>query len=333
MTSQAPSHHRETGLQDRTPLTLRGLWRLGRPAMILWVLALPLFGYFFELWNRAIDFRHFRRMVLVLGAWLALHLGTMWLNAALDRDEESPLFASATPVPDHVDLAGYAALAACVFFAFEAGPGPLACAVPCVMLAVLYSHPWTVWKGHPLLGPFTNVVGYGLLSPVAGWLVVEQAPSLRMVVTFSLLACMVTGGYFAAQAFQQGADEARGYRTLVVTAGPERTLRLARWLMLVPVCSGLVLSVAGFYPRSCLPFFPYFLWVESYLRRWRAQPDGGDARWASGYLKRLLVGGLLLLAVAYVEYRIQYELRGPVAGRATSFGYPGPAMPGHAPLW
>ena len=49
-------------------------------------------------------------LALVLLAWVALHAGTLWLNAALDRDEGEVLWGRAVPVPANAALGGYAAL-------------------------------------------------------------------------------------------------------------------------------------------------------------------------------------------------------------------------------
>jgi hypothetical protein len=132
------------------------------------VLALPLVGFGWAHWDRALLLSGVGGLPALLAAWAALHAGTLWLNAALDRDEGPVLLGRPVAVPGSAGWWGHAALVV-LLLAFVAGrPAGWAC-LACAVLAVLYPHPRTAWKGHPWLGPAVNLVGYGLLSPFAGW--------------------------------------------------------------------------------------------------------------------------------------------------------------------
>jgi 4-hydroxybenzoate polyprenyltransferase len=186
----------------------------------------------------------------------------------------------------------------------------------------LYSHPATVWKGHPLGGPVINGVGYGLLSPLAGWAIAEVEPDLRSLVVWLLGGLGTLGCYFAAQAFQRGEDAARGYRTLVVTHGPLGALRAARMCLALGFLGGVALSAFGWLPRSCLLGAPLWLWVDRWLKRWSRQPEGGGERWARGLAVRLLVAAVFGIAVALADYVNDLVRGDPVAGLATVRGRP-----------
>jgi len=228
------------------------LWSLSRPRMLPFVLLLPLLGYGWAHWDHALDLVGPGRMGLVLMAWALLHAGTLWLNAVLDRDEEPVLFGSPVAVPQGTATAGYLSLAATVGVAAAAAPLAGLAAAGCAALAVLYSHPRSRWKAHPLGGPAINAVGYGLLSPLAGWAVVGAPLDLRSLLVWPLLAVGLLAPTFAAQAFQGEADRRRGYRTLVVLRGPEACLRAARAALLLAVAWGLGLAAIGLVPRLCL---------------------------------------------------------------------------------
>jgi hypothetical protein len=266
-----------------------------------------------------------------LAAWALLHAGTLWLNAALDRDEGEVLLGRAVPVPVDIVPWGYAALVAAVGVAWSAAAAiGLACA-GCAVLAVLYSHPRFAWKAHPLGGPVVNALGYGLLSPFAGFAAAGVAPDKRSVAVWILGAVGVLGAYFAAQAFQQAEDSARGYRTLVVTHGPVACLQAARVCVAVGLVGAVALAVAGWLPRVCLVCLPLHLWVDAHFRAWIARGDGGDESWARELARRLLWAGLLALAVTAGEY-VSGALAGePVAGLGTAAGHP-PDRPRLPPL-
>ena len=192
----------------------------------------------------------------------------------------------------------------------------------CAVLAVLYSHPATMWKGHPVGGPFVNGVGYGLLSPAAGFLVVGVPPTVRTALVWPLVGAVVLGTYFAAQAFQGDEDRARGYRTWVVTRGPQATVDAARWCIDLGIGGGVLLAVFGWLPRLCLLCVPGWVVLHRWLRRWREQPGGGDASWALGFTRRLLwvgLAGVLAAGIAYVDDSLRDR---PVAGLGTAAGHP-----------
>lgn len=305
------------------------LWVHARPALWPFLWLLTLFGYGWAHWDRGLLIRGGSAYLGVVAAWTLLNAGTLWLNAALDRDEGEVLMGRHAPLPPGLAAWGYAALAASVAVAAWAHPGAGLCAAACAALAVAYSHPRIAWKGHPIGGPMVNLVGYGLLSPLAGWSCVDVAMNPRTAVVFGLGAVAILGTYFTAQAFQGDEDAARGYRTLVVTHGPRVVLTAARVCFAVLVVGAVGVAVAGWVPRINLLALPLVLWVDRYLARWSRQPGGGDVGWAKAFAFRLLAAALAMLALNFGEY-VRADLAGePVAGLGTAAGRPTdrPALP------
>lgn len=312
--------------------TASALWVLLRPRLVPFLLLLPFFGWSWAHWDRALTMQGGPEITRVLAAWVLLHTGTMWLNAALDRDEGEVLMGRAVPVPDGIAPLGYLALALCVPIAASAGLVAGACAAGCALLSVLYSHPGLAWKGHPLFGPLTNVLGYGVLSPIAGWSVVGVPANPRTLVCAGLFAVGILAPYFAAQAFQREEDAARGYRTLVVLVGPRATLLAARASMAIVLLGGVGLSLAGWLPLACLIALPFWVWIDRFLAAWSREPNGGDARWAHRFAYRALVGVAVLIAGCFAEYTQQSRANTPVAGLGTRSGHPTdrPRLPPYA---
>jgi 4-hydroxybenzoate polyprenyltransferase len=299
------------------------LCQLARPRLLPFVLLLPVAGFGWAHWDRALQFRGGSDLLWVVAAWTALQAGTLWLNAALDRDQGEVLLGRAAKVPPGIVPWAYVALAAGVSFGFVAAALPGCAAAVCAVLAVLYSHPRTIWKGHPVLGPLVNGVGYGLLSPLAGWAVVRVAPDARTIAVWLLAGLAVLGCYFAAQTFQRDEDRARGYRTLVATHGPRATLLAGRVCIGVALLGGAALAAGGWLPRLCLVALPLGWWIDRWLRRWSALPDGGNEHWARGLALRMLLAGLVCVGLAYVDYGLALLADAPAAGFGTAGGHPG----------
>ena len=308
---------------------LSSLLALARPRLLPFVLFLPLVGFGWAHWDRALPLEdgEEERLLLVLLGWSALQTGTMWLNAALDQDKGDTR-PTALPVPPGIVPCGLVALLAGVGLCFAANPLAGLSSLICAGLSLLYSHPATVWKGHPVGGPVVNGIGYGLLSPLAGWAVVGVNPNIRSLLVWLAGGMGTLGCYFAAQAFQRQEDAARGYRTLVVTHGSQGALRAARICLGLGFLVGMALAAFGWLPRSCLVGVPLWLWLDRWLRRWSMQPAGGGERWARGLAVRLLVGAVVAIGVATADYIDDLFRGGPVAGLATVRGRPADVPPG-----
>ena len=281
--------------------TARDLLLLARPKGTLLLLAVPLTGYGFAHWDGWLPLTRPAAMALVLAAWVLLSSASLWLNAALDGDEGAALFSeSGVGRPKHLVAYGYVALACAVALASSAGflPG-VTCAV-CSVLAVLYSHPAVMWKAHPVMGPLVNGAGYGLASFFAGYAVASPRMTAGSALAMSLLGLFATGMAFAAQAYQREDDARRGYRTLVVTAGPAACLRVAAWCARGALFGVAIGALLGVYPRLVLFGLPVFALAEITMARWRRAPDGGSARFAAAFATRMLAGGAVLVMLATV---------------------------------
>lgn len=301
---------------------LRALWRLSRPKLLPFVLGLVVLGWAWAHWDRALTVQGGRELGLALLAWTSLNAGTLWLNAALDRDEGPVLLGDPVVPPPSTSVAAYVALAVAALLGLAAGPVVGACAAGCAVLAVLYSHPAAVWKGHPVGGPAVNVLGYGVLSPMAGFSVVGVPPDVRTALVWPLAGIGILGVYFAAQAFQADEDRRRGYRTLVATHGPAVVLRAVRGCLFVGMAGGLLLTLAGWLPRTLLPCVVGWWWVDAHLSDWAATPGGGTEAHARGFARRLGWVLAVAIALAFVPYVVDSAGDRPVAGLGTAAGHP-----------
>lgn len=285
-------------------------------------------------WDRALTLRGADAWWWLAASWWALHTGTLWLNAALDQDEGEVLFGKSVRPPRHVEHYGYVALIASVLLAMQAGAVAGGCGAVCAILAVLYSHPLTQWKGHPIGGPLVNGLGYGLLSPMAGWSLVGVESNPRTLMVWVLVLLGVMSCYFMAQAFQEKEDAERGYRTLVVTHGPSGALWAARLCLLLAFGGGMLLAALGWFPRTCLIGLPLWVWIDRWLYRWSR--SGGSEQKARVFAQRILLTVIVILALVFTEYARASYAGEPVAGLGTASGHPPdrPVLPPRAmALW
>jgi hypothetical protein len=286
----------------------------------VWIVGLlPLIGYGWAHWDRAVPLWRPEAAIAVSLAWIVLHAGALWLNAARDRDEGEVLLGGRADVPAGTTILGGATVTLAAVVNAAGGPGAFVCAAAAAVLAVLYSHPRTSWKAHPILGPMTNVFGYACLAPASGYSILETVPTWRTAAVAALLGTAVLAATFAAQVFQEQEDRARGDRTLVATHGASLTLRVARTLFAAAgvQCAGL--AALGWLPWHVMAALPALVALDLHLRRWLTP---SDARGGAG-----LVGlGLLALGSGLAGATADYLARAladvPVAGLGTPAGHP-----------
>lgn len=290
---------------------------LARPRMLPMLWLAVFFGFMLSHWEDGAPLHGVGRLALALGAWTLLHAGTMWLNAHRDQDTGPVAFGTAVAVPENADRVGILALGGCVLLAGLDGRALGAVALAAALLSLAYSHPGAAWKAHPIGGPAVNMLGYGLLTPLAGLVVAGAGIGPRTLWVLGVLVLAMGGLAFAAQAFQGEEDRARGDRTLVATHGPRAAVLAARALLDAAALMALVGAAWGWFPLACLVGLPVMVAVDRFLVRWARHPDGGGPGHARR-LVRMLVGMLLVMVVGAIGAHVSGLVAGaPPAGRNT----------------
>ena len=293
-----------------------------RPKGLLCVLCLPLIGYGWGHWDYALPARGLDELVFVMLAWTCFHCGSMWMNAYLDRDECDVIFGTATHVPPWIPSLS--------FVTFLIGIG-ICCAVSWWMGGIgvvvalsgwLYSSRIYCLKGHATGGPLVNAVGYGLLSPLAGWLIVDVAMNPRTAVTSAVLLMGVMGSYFCLQGYQYDEDRKRGYRTLVATHGVAITLGVGRTCFGIVVLLILLMAIVGWYPSIVVCTVPVWLWFDRWIMLWRKAEVPEDIFWPSGFVRRATALGVFFFLCVFGVYIWDSFSGQSVAGFATPAGHP-----------
>src|SRR5713101_8523906 len=122
---------------------------------------------------------------------------------------------------------------ALVQYAPSEGIGPLTAAIGrfgfllmtvlMTLLSVAYSSPRVHWKGIAGLDLLTNMVGFGVLCPLAGWSLLRPIESVPWWF-IGTIALFLGALYAPTTASDAAADQTFGIRTLAVRLGVRRTL-------------------------------------------------------------------------------------------------------------
>lgn len=149
-----------------------------------------------------------------------LNGGTLAINSAFDQDEGDVGYLRQPPKPPkylfHVSLAMLVASAALGFvlprvFAWSN--------LVCVVMAVLYSVPPVRLKARAGWDVIINCLGFGLLTPLAGWGLTGRPVSAGFWWVCVGFAFLFGSLYPMTQIYQIEEDRSRGDRTLVIQMG------------------------------------------------------------------------------------------------------------------
>jgi 4-hydroxybenzoate polyprenyltransferase len=167
--------------------------------------------------------------VLGMALWvICLNGGTLALNSAYDRDEGDIAYLRQPPrPPSHLARFGLALMFAGLIGTIVLPLGYRMAYAVCLVLSVLYSVPPIRLKAVPGADWIINMVGFGTLTPYAGWattgLPVGPVGRLVLLGFCPLFAAL----YPLTQIYQFEEDARRGDRTLARTFGVRRSLVVA----------------------------------------------------------------------------------------------------------
>ena len=184
-----------------------------------------------------------------LGLWVVcLNGGTLALNSAYDQDDGDIAYLHEPPPPPvHLALFGFLLMAAGLAGSLLLPLGYRLAYGICLVLSVLYSVPPIRLKSVPGADWAINMVGFGTLTPYAGWATsgvpVTSAGRLILVGFCFLFAAL----YPLTQIYQYEEDARRGDRTLAGTLGPQRSLVVS------VICAALAFLLFGWAARVAWP--------------------------------------------------------------------------------
>jgi 4-hydroxybenzoate polyprenyltransferase len=168
--------------------------------------------------------------LLGIGLWVAcLNGGTLAINSAFDRDESDVAYLRQPPPPPrHLFAWGLGLMVGGLVVALaRLSSGYAAAYAACLVLSVLYSVP--PWRLKAVAGADwgINLVGFGALTPLAGWLAVGARPTTWAWLLVSGFGALFASLYPLTQLYQIQEDEIRGDWTLARRLGIGTSLRVA----------------------------------------------------------------------------------------------------------
>lgn len=202
--------------------------------------------------------------------------GTLAINSAFDQDEGDIGYLKAPPKPpSHLATFSSILLGLSALLGFLL-PLPFALInLACVVMSVLYSVPPPRLKARAGWDLLINCVGFGLLTPLAGWALTGRPFSRPILLASVGFAFLFATLYPMTQVYQVAEDSRRGDRTLVIQVGVGRSLGLA--LLAALVAHGFFLAgvlALGREPRFLVPSLLAWLAILlPWLRGWRTWTD------------------------------------------------------------
>ena len=198
--------------------------------------------------------------------------GTLAINSAFDKDEGDIGYLKQPPKPPkYLFQVSAGMLLLSLALGFVLPPLFAWSNALCVVMSILYSVPPIRLKARAGWDVLINCLGFGLLTPLAGWGVTGKAPAapfLAVVLGFALLFGAL---YPLTQIYQIEEDRGRGDRTLVIQLGESLSLSLALLAMILAhgcFAWGMLRSGSGL-PWLLLSLVAWLLVLVPWRMAWR----------------------------------------------------------------
>jgi lycopene elongase/hydratase (dihydrobisanhydrobacterioruberin-forming) len=164
-----------------------------------------------------------------LAIWVILgNGGTLAINSAFDHDEGDIGYLDAPPrAPRHLAAFAFALMAAGQLMAFALPRGFWLAYAACFAMSLVYSVPPVRLKAMAGADWVINMIGFGTLTPYAGWALSGRPLPLVQAVVLWAFCPLFASLYPLTQIYQFDEDARRGDRTLALMLGTRGSLWVA----------------------------------------------------------------------------------------------------------
>lgn len=228
---------------------------------------------------------------LGLVLWVVfLNGGTLAINSAFDKDEgDIGYLREPPPVPRHLFGFGMALMVIGGALSLQLPDGFTAAYGVCFVMSVLYSVPPFRFKAVAGVDWVINMIGFGALTPYAGWALTGRPLDRPALLVFAAFAPLFAALYPLTQIYQFEEDRRRGDRTLALMLGERASLRLAVGATVAAFALfGMAGAGRGWFAaaawggwRGGLLVVAFGAWLAvllPWLARWRAMTPGEHQR-------------------------------------------------------
>ena len=169
---------------------------------------------------------------LTMLGWLIfvvmLNGGTMAINSAFDKDEGNIGYLRNPPKPPKYLLhLSIVMLTISLLLGFTLPSLFMWCNTSCIIMSVIYSVPPLRLKAKAGWDLLINSLGFGLLTPLAGWGLTKKPLTISMFIIITGFMVLFGALYPLTQFYQITEDIDRGDRTFIVVIGKKQSLILS----------------------------------------------------------------------------------------------------------
>ena len=240
-------------------------------------------------------------LLLALFVWVVcLNGGTLAINSAFDRDVgDVGYLDSPPPAPGGLAWFSVGLMALGLLLAFRLPSGFVAAYATCVMLSLAYSVPPLRLKAVAGADWIINMVGFGTLTPYAGWAATGRPLSTAAFWILLGFIPLFASLYPLTQLYQLDEDRERGDRTLAIAIGVRASLAVALVAALLAFAAFARAGIIAAIPvrGSVALTVALVAWLAVLVPWWRSEPIRSMAQRKRGMYQALMAWAVTDVAI------------------------------------
>lgn len=247
-------------------------------------------------WNATIDWLW---AVIAWIAWNTIGNGAILsFNTHYDQDEGDIGFLNSPPkIPKHLNLFAWALFILGGIISFYINNPFFFAYLFFAIFGILYSMPPIRLRNIIGADLVVNVILYGFLTPLAGFLSVNQHPEPYVYFIFGIMGMLLGSGHPLTQLYQYDEDKKKDNKNMTVTLGKKKAILVSIILGNVTYLILLAGIIFDLLPKLMLITLPIYLIANFYVFYWyKNYTTINEKKWMyRGYALNLIIDVVLVL--------------------------------------
>jgi len=244
------------------------------------------------------------RIIIAWFCWNFIMNGaTLAFNSHYDKDEGDIGFLNnPPPIPKYLNIFSLVLFAISAVISYNINMQFFILTLIGIFLGIIYSIPPIRLRNVAGIDLLINSIGYGFLTPLAGYMIIETTLTPTVFITLIILACVVASGFPLTQIYQYEEDKRKGNKLITVLLGKKKAIVLSMILGNLTFIGIMILIITGILPKLLLALSIVYIisviWIIRWYRNYKTVDEKKEMY--KGYILSIII--FLTIILSFIGY-------------------------------